>query len=531
MKLFQQLLVAPAALGLMAPMAANAADLNIQGVSDYSASSEQVTSISQFQDVYPTDWAYQALSNLIERYGCVAGYPSGSYLGNRAMTRYEAAALLNACLDRITEVTDETRRLLNEFEQELAVIKGRVDGLEARVGTLEAQQFSTTTKLEGQASFVLGANKFGGSLDDVTDALNREWGATTFNYDLQLALNTSFTGEDTLSTTLRAGNFGNTVFGGDGPTNLSTLEVASESEGGSDVVFIDKIFYQFPVGERFTATVGAIVGQEDMLAIWPTAYASDGASTVLDVVTLPGASAGAFNKNLGQGAGLWWENNGFAISANYVAANGRNGNPNSTDDDCGGIANDCSGGTTTAQIGYTDEQWGIAATYSYLQNNDLTLYSSVYVADSYAATSGNDSSTNAFALSAYWMPEENGWIPSVSVGWGINATNFDDDDDFADGVVDQSQSWMVGLEWNDLVTEGNAGGFAIGQAAFATSLKGDDTPHDGNYVSELWYKFQVSDNIAITPGVFYLSRPYAGLMDTDETLNQFGGVVRTTFSF
>ncbi|MFL0733297.1 MAG: carbohydrate porin, partial [Prochlorococcus sp.] len=101
----------------------------------------------------------------------------------------------------------------------------------------------------------------------------------------------------------------------------------------------------------------------------------------------------------------------------------------------------------------------------------------------------------------------------------------------ADGVVDQSQSWMVGLEWNDLVTEGNAGGFAIGQAAFATSLKGDDTPHDGNYVSELWYKFQVSDNIAITPGVFYLSRPYAGLMDTDETLNQFGGVVRTTFSF
>ncbi len=123
MKLFQQLLVAPAALGLMAPMAANAADLDIKGVSDYSASSEQVTSISQFQDVYPTDWAYQALSNLIERYGCVAGYPSGSYLGNRAMTRFEAAALLNACLDRITEVTDELRRLLNEFEQELAILK------------------------------------------------------------------------------------------------------------------------------------------------------------------------------------------------------------------------------------------------------------------------------------------------------------------------------------------------------------------------------------------------------------------------
>ena len=70
--------MAPAALGLLAPVAANATELNINGVSDYAASSasnsrEQVTSITQFSDVYPTDWAYQALSNLIERYGCVAG--------------------------------------------------------------------------------------------------------------------------------------------------------------------------------------------------------------------------------------------------------------------------------------------------------------------------------------------------------------------------------------------------------------------------------------------------------------------------
>ena len=54
------------------------------------------------------------------------------------MTRYEAAALLNACLDRVTEVTDELKRLLKEFETGLAILKGRVDGLEARVGELEA---------------------------------------------------------------------------------------------------------------------------------------------------------------------------------------------------------------------------------------------------------------------------------------------------------------------------------------------------------------------------------------------------------
>ena len=172
----------------------------------------------------PTDWAYQALSNLIERYGCVAGYPNGTYRGSRAMTRYEAAALLNACLDRVTEVTDELKRLMKEFEKELVVLKGRVDGLEAKVAELEATQFSTTTKLSGLATFVVGANTFTGSaINRGANTANRNSAysptfvlpnATTFNYDVQLTFDTSFTGKDLLRTNLRAGNFGSSVFGG-----------------------------------------------------------------------------------------------------------------------------------------------------------------------------------------------------------------------------------------------------------------------------------------------------------------------------
>ena len=94
-------------------------------------SKNQVTSVNQFSDVRPSDWAYQALTNLVEKYGCVAGYPEGTYKGGQAMSRFEAAALLNACLDRVTEVTDELQRLMDEFKKELAVLKGRVDGLEA----------------------------------------------------------------------------------------------------------------------------------------------------------------------------------------------------------------------------------------------------------------------------------------------------------------------------------------------------------------------------------------------------------------
>ena len=136
----KQLMLAPVALGMIAPAAANAADLNMAAVNQYSV--EQVTSINQLSDVKPTDWAYQALSNLVERYGCVAGYPNGTFSGGKAMTRYEAAALLNACLDRVTENTDELKRLANEFRDELTVIQGKVSTLEAKVGELEADRKS-----------------------------------------------------------------------------------------------------------------------------------------------------------------------------------------------------------------------------------------------------------------------------------------------------------------------------------------------------------------------------------------------------
>ena len=189
----------------------------------------------------------------MDRYGCVAGYPNGTFKGGQAMTRYEAAALLNACLDRVTETTDELKRLMKEFQKELAVLRGRVDGLEARVGELEANQFSTTTKLSGQATFVVGANSFSGSaINTAANTVNRAPNeftgrprtpvplpnATTFNHDPQLTFDTSFTGKDLLRTNLRAGNFGRSVFGGE-PHSLALstriLEQAAASGGRATV--------------------------------------------------------------------------------------------------------------------------------------------------------------------------------------------------------------------------------------------------------------------------------------------------------
>ena len=85
MNFLKKLMFVPVALGLVAP-AAIAADLNMEEVDKY-ATAEQVTSINQFTDIRKTDWAYQALENLVQRYGCVAGYPNSTFVGGQAMTR------------------------------------------------------------------------------------------------------------------------------------------------------------------------------------------------------------------------------------------------------------------------------------------------------------------------------------------------------------------------------------------------------------------------------------------------------------
>ncbi|EAU70861.1 possible porin [Synechococcus sp. BL107] len=515
MKLFQQMLVAPAALGLLAS-GANAAELNINGVSDYAASADQVTSVTQFSDVYPTDWAYQALSNLVEQYGCVAGYPNGTFRGNRAMTRYEAAALLNACLDRITEVTDELRRLLEEFETELAILRGRVDGLEARVGELEATQFSTTTKLKGVTNWVLGAAKYHGQ-GSKNAAKNN--GGTSFSYNLALNLETSFTGKDLLYTRLRSGNMNN-IYGGNG-VGLFAQEYGFDS---GNTVKVNRLYYSFPVGDEFTIVGGPVVRMDDMLPVWPSAYPSD---MTMDFFTYAGAP-GAYNLTLGGGAGVYWQTEGgFSISTSYISTDGNLSDPN-----VGGVATDAAGTSATTQIAYAPEGWGLAAAYTYASGAEGggALYGGNGTPGAVAISqSGN---TNSVGLSAWWTPEDSGWIPSISTGWGLT----DVSNSNLSGVRSAtSQSWYVGLEWSDVFIEGNSFGMAVGQPTFITDIDVKGRKNESDYIAgsgyawEFFYKFQVTDNITVTPAVHYLSKPYAG-QDSDG-LNAMSGLIKTTFKF
>lgn len=95
----------------------------------------QVTSVSQLRDVQPTEWSYQAVSNLVSRYGCVAGFPNGTFQPGQPATRAQLAALTNACLDRISEFQSASdaqlaAALRAEFAKELAATNTRVTALE-----------------------------------------------------------------------------------------------------------------------------------------------------------------------------------------------------------------------------------------------------------------------------------------------------------------------------------------------------------------------------------------------------------------
>jgi hypothetical protein len=95
----------------------------------------QVTSVSQLKDVQPTDWSYQAISNLVSRYGCVAGYPDGTFKPGEAASRAELAALVSACIDRISEYQNaDDARIAAALKEQAA----KWNGTQAQVAKIQA---------------------------------------------------------------------------------------------------------------------------------------------------------------------------------------------------------------------------------------------------------------------------------------------------------------------------------------------------------------------------------------------------------
>ena len=507
--------------------ATSVAELSAQQQVQTDDSMGQVTSVSQFSDVQPTDWAFQALQSLVERYGCIAGYPNGTYRGNRALTRYEFAAGLNACLDRVNEliatatadlVTKEDlatlQRLQDEFSAELATLRGRVDALEARTAELEANQFSTTTKLKGEAIFNV-TNAFGdeevggGDLDSNTTLANR----------VRLSLESSFTGSDKLQVRLNAAN----IEQNSDETGTDMTRLGFAGDNGNDVE-IDKINYAFNLGDAARIKVDANGAEfyENVNNFNPN-FSSSGSGAI--------SRYGRFSPiyRLGSGgAGVTATFNPtstISVSGAYLSPNGSNP---AEDNGAFNGANAVFG-----QIDFKpSKSLNVGFTYARAYQNDdndpdtsgdINLTGTTGSSLAQNPFGGAATVSNNYGVQAAFKPSSKitvgGWA-GLADAQAVSGPNDGDDADLF--------YWGAHVGIKDFGSKGSLFGVIFGQPPKVTDSDiagGED--EDTSYHLETLYKFQLNDNIAVTPGLLVIFNPEHN--NDNDTI--YVGTLRTTFKF
>jgi Carbohydrate-selective porin, OprB family/S-layer homology domain len=502
-----------------------------------SNSQAQVTSVSQFSDVQPTDWAFQALQSLVERYGCIAGYPNGTYRGNRALTRYEFAAGLNACLDRVNEliatatadlVTKQDlatlQRLQEEFSAELATLRGRVDSLEARTAELEANQFSTTTKLVGEAVFAV-SGAFGGKTGDANNVV--------FQDRVRLGLETSFTGRDKLTTRLAAGNASAFDIRDQNDTPLTTAEGTQTYQvgsTGSNSVRIDKLTYEAPIGPA-QVYIAAAGGRHSHYAAVNNPYffdKTDGGNGALStfasenpIYRIGGGSGIALNIPFSSGGSIFKPS---SITLGYLASEANNPGVNT------GLFN--GNYAALGQVNFAvGDRLALAATYVHgYHSAGSSLFDAGITPGSGDSPIGGvvgtgqanlivaPSTSNSYGISAAFRPSD-----KLSVSGFISyhdVAGFGNNDDF------EAWSYGGGVALPDFGKRGNVLGIFAGAEPYSRRGAGAGGGTLPIHV-EGFYKYRVSDNISVTPGIIWLRAP--GQNDAEE--NAFIGTLRTTFTF
>ncbi|NET38638.1 MAG: iron uptake porin [Cyanothece sp. SIO1E1] len=497
----------------------------------------QVTSVSQLSDVQPTDWAFQALQSLVERYGCIAGFPDGTYRGNRATTRYEFAAGLNACLDRVLEIVgsidaddlETIKRLQEEFAAELATLRGRVDSLEARTAELEANQFSTTTKLVGEVAFAI-TDTFTPGEGDPTE--------TVFNDRIRLQLVSSFSGKDSLFTRITAGNIGDGF-----ATELGTFEgrFANDGLAANDFV-LDRLHYVFPIGEDLRVTVQASLGGHHFYAdtFNPGLEAGGGSS---GAITRFAERNPIYRLGLGgQGIGFRYTPDDLfgidrpflEVSAGYLAPGGFE-----PDEGLGLFNGNYSAfgqlvikPTKNLKLGFVylnsfdvaadgDLDLGLTGT-----NFGRLLFDSP-TGDPDLGDIGVDTDaidgilTNTYGLQLQFDPVP--WFSFRAWGGLIRAELID----FGDAdILNYSASFV----FNDLLGEGNQGAIIVGTEPYLIDLDGpgvEDFSEEAPIQLNFQYKYRLTDNILLTPGVIVLLAPNQDADLDDQVI----AILRSTFTF
>ena len=501
-----------------------------------------VTSVSQLSDVRPTDWAFTALQSLVERYGCIAGYPDRTFRGKQATSRYEFAAGLNACLDKINEIISAgladkvgkedlvtLQKLQEEFAAELATLRGRVDALDAKTAKLEAQQFSTTTKLYGQAIFGLQGRLGNSAQIGGTAAVKTKDPATsvTFGQQVQLSLVTQFSDRSLLLTGLQAGNL-NT--GADPLTSLYALNngytrLGYEGNTANTFVLSDLTYRFLP-----TNSLAILVGARGVNAVnvfrGPNRVEGAGSGPI----SLFAQRNPIIGFNAGQaGLGFDWQiNRNFSLQGVYSS-----GDSATVTGDGGLFGGNTSFGVQLAANLF--DRLDLALYYLNSYTNSGTLNNPVGDNIIGLVSPASKFSTNSFGSTVSWNVSKKlnfgGWL-------GFSSSSIKD---FTGSV--ETFNWMAFSNLVDTFREGDLLGLYVGQPPKITSsslagginypslYNGTGGVAGGQPAStthvELFYRYPISKNITITPGLIFLFNPAQNAGSDTVTI----GALRTTFSF
>jgi Carbohydrate-selective porin, OprB family len=465
-------------------------------------------------DVKPGDWQYTALQGIATKYGC------NSNLSNQPISQVEFARGLSNCLEKVepllaqqptmgtpaapavtTADLEVIKRLTQEFRAQLTEVDTRIGNTEKRLAQAQANQFSTTTKLKGEAIF---------NLTGAISGTNQ--GNIILGDRVRLLFESSFTGKDKLWTRIATGNqpsLGNTFTT---PSNAGAQVVET---GGNNTTGIDWLAYQFPVYNTnvYVAAFNALH------ADYAPTYSP------LDDFTGGGLSLTAFGESspiykigggTGVGATIPVADTGLtSVSVGYFAFGANS--PTSTTGLFG------SDNAILGQLNFKlSPQLDAGVTYVNSSNSAGALFGGTGVvvgsrlandlgtnADGTATAPLSRTTANSFGLQFNYKASDklafNGFAMKTNANRG--------------GGTQDIWSYGAGLAFPDVDGKGSIAGLFVGAEPYVSGIGSAPIHFEG------FYKYKLSDNLAITPGLIYVTSP-----------NQAGdsaviGVVRTTFTF
>jgi hypothetical protein len=486
---------------------------------DQNSSMDQVNNVSQLRDVSPTDWSYEALRSLVERYGCIVGYPDRTFRGNRALSRYEFAAGLNACMQQmerliaqseavLREDLETLKRLAKEFETELIALGSRVENLETRVAFLEDHQFSTTTKLNGEVIFS-PAGAFGSSTKANSDQPLDD--QITLSYRTRLNLYSSFSGKDRLHIRLESGNF--TRLNNATGTDMARLSYDADSD--SDVEISD-VVYRFPIGKNITTWIGGNGFSNKDMSNFHNPLLDSSGNGILSRFNY--RNPAVFRDNASQGLGFKIEFNELVdLELAYFTGNAENPSQGN------GLFNGDYTAFSQLNIQPSDNfSLGLAVAHSYSPSSEVN----------FSGSTGSDLAKRPFGrvpTSGLRLGLQSDWrvTDNIAVAGWMGYVNAE-----AQGGVDKNNqadiwNWSANIAFLDLAKEGDMFAIAGGMPPKATYIEGGTSDQDTSYIIEALYRYPVNDNITITPGFYVVLNPNHNA--NNETI--WIGAIRTTFKF